>query len=314
MPSITQLQYILAVDRLKHFGKAAKECRVAQPALSMQIQKVEEEMGIVLFDRNKKPILTTEKGQRFIEQAKVVVREHQKLIQMTKEDFQTLSGEFRLALIPTLLPYLLPTFLHEFTTRYPKVDLIIQEMTTEEIIKAIRNDDLDAAILATPLRERGIKEKVLFYEPFLAYVNEQHPLAKKKKLKIDDLEAERIWLLKDGHCFRNQVTHLCGIKPGGAAGNVSFEGGNFETLRNLVKSEVSYTLVPLLFVLQLPKDESIDMVRQFATPIPTREISLVYSRDQWKTDIVKALQECVAANLPSELPRQVQQSFEILGV
>ena len=313
MATISQLQYIIAVDRLRHFGNAAKACHIAQPSLSMQIQKVEDELGFLIFDRNKKPVLATEKGERFIEQAKKVLKEHDKLIQLSKEDFNAIRGEFRLGIIPTIMPYLLPKFVDSFSQQYPDVTLRVDEMKTKDIISELRKDNLDAGILATPLKEKGIRERVLYYEPFFFYGNSTHPLLKERQVSPSEISSHDVWLLEDGHCFKNQMTDICSFESQtGVYSNIVFEGGNLETLRYLVKEGKGYTLVPFLFAKNLPEFEQKSMIRPFKSPVPSREVSLAYTREQWKTDIIDALHGLITKNLPYGLSSSLADDQSIV--
>jgi LysR family hydrogen peroxide-inducible transcriptional activator len=315
VPSITQLRYICAVDKLKHFGKAALECYVSQPSLSAQIQKVELEIGFYIFDRTKKPLAVTNKGNDFIKQAERVLGEYEKLLHMSKMCAAEVSGEFRLGIIPTLIPYVLPRFIESFSTNYPKVKLIIDELKTEDIISTLKTDKLDAGILATPLNTEGIKKQVLFYEPFYAYVNPRHHLANKDEIKINQLTTDDLWLLKDGHCFRNQVINFCSLDDSdGMFNNVVFEGGSLDTLRFLVRDSGGYTLVPQLFTENLPEQERAQMIKKFAKPVPIREISIVYSRTQWKTDILAALEKIIKQTLPSNAITMPNHDYEIISI
>ena len=315
MPSITQLRYICAVERLKHFGKAALECHVSQPSLSAQIQKAEGEIGFYLFDRTKKPLAITNKGKGFIKQAAKVLREHEKLLHLSKISSTEVSGEFRLGIIPTLIPYVLPRFIESFSTNYPMVKLIVDELKTEDIISTLKTDKLDAGILATPLNTKGIKKQVLFYEPFYAYVNPQHHLAKADTVKIDQLTTDDLWLLKDGHCFRNQVINFCSLDDKeGMFNNVVFEGGSLDTLRFLVRDSGGFTLVPQLFAENLPEQERRAMIKPFAKPVPIREVSIVYSRDQWKTDILAALEQTIKQTLPTNAITKPNNDYEIISI
>ncbi len=315
MPTISQLTYIVAVDRLGHFGKAARECRIAQPSLSMQIQKVEEEIGFLIFDRNRKPVVATEKGELFLKQARVVLNEHQKLVMLSKENFSELSGRFHLGIIPTIMPYLLHLFLKKFSESYPKVKLVVDELKTQDIIKCLHEDRLDAGILATPLGEKGIKERPLYYENFHLYIDPDHPLAKKEVIVAEDLGEQDIWLLEDGHCFRNQILNFCTTpRENSVFPNVTFEGGNLETLRMLVRNGRGYTLVPYLFTENLDEEERSSYIRNFKEPIPTREVSLVYSRDQWKKDILDALFWTIQSQLPELISRKSQATHQVLPI
>ena len=302
MPSLSQLEYIVAVDRLRHFAKAAEACCVSQPSLSMQIKKVEKEIGFALFDRHKKPVLPTIKGRAFIDQARIVLNEHQHLLQLSHFRRNEVSGVFRLGVIPTLAATSIPGFLSVFSEKYPKVVLSIDEMKTERIIQALRNDSLDAGLLSTPLHEAGIMEQILFQEPFLLYVNPRHPLAKREVVDLKDLEGGRMWLLEDGHCFKNQVVRFCSTaKLTKAYTNVHFEGGSLETLRQLVKQSPSFTLVPELFVHHLPGAERKTMVRPFSAPPPSRQVSLAFRRNHWKKEIIAAMRQSILDSLPATL-------------
>ena len=315
MPSLTQIEYIVAVDKHKHFGKAADDCHVTQPTLSMQIQKVEEEIGYPLFDRLKKPVVATAKGQRFISQAKVLLFEHHKLMDLSRQQGTEMSGDLRLGVIPTIAPYLLPLFLESFSKQFPKIQLVVDELKTESIISMLKDDQLDAGILATPLHEAGLKERPLYYEPFYLYVSKSHPLNARKRIKESDLDGNEMWLLADGHCFRQQIVRYCSLKNNeGVFPNVQFEGGNLDTLRNIIRKSKGYTLVPALFVESLSEAEKRDFVRPFESPVPTREVSLIYRRDQWKSDILNALSESVAKKLPPELQNFDAKRQEILAV
>ena len=301
MPTLAQLEYIVAVDRLKHFGRAAEACHVSQPSLSAQIQKVEEDLGLVIFDRLKKPITTTEKGRSFIDQARVVLDEQRRLLEVASTDKGEASGDFRLGIIPTLTPYLLPRFLGPFSEKFQKVRLRIDEMKTESIIQELKNDKLDAGILATPLKEEALRERFLFQEKFFVYFRKDHPLTERRMIREDDLPDD-LWVLQDGHCLRNQVLRICSSGRGsGRFKNLRFEGGNLETLRYLIRENAGYTLVPELFVLGLSPQERSQSTREFSAPAPSREISLVFRKHLWKTEILKALETTVRTCLPSEM-------------
>ena len=302
MPTLTQLEYIVAVDRLRHFAKAAEACCISQPSLSMQIQKAEKEIGFALFDRHKKPVLPTTKGRAFVDQARIVLNEHRHLLHLSHSRRSEVSGAFRLGVIPTLAATSIPGFLSIFSEKYPKVDLSIDEMKTERIIHALRNDSLDAGLLSTPLHEAGIVEQVLFQEPFFLYVNPRHALANRAAVDLKDLEGGRMWLLEDGHCFKNQVVRFCSsAKLTGAYANIHFEGGSLETLRQLVKQSPSFTLVPELFIHHLPSAERKTMIRPFRAPMPSREVSLAFRRNHWKKEIIAALRQSILDSLPRTL-------------
>ena len=319
MPTLSQLNYIVAVDRYRHFGKAAKHCNISQPSLSIQIQKVEEELGTVLFDRNKKPVIPTNSGKSFIEQAKKVLREHEKLLSITHSQADVIGGSFSIGMIPTVLPYLLPIFVKDFLEAYPNIDFSVEEMKTVEIIEALKADHIDAGILATPLKEDGIRELPLYCEDFLIYYHKNHAISTQTETFLaSDLEALHptdLWLLKDGHCLRNQVTHLCSSEQDqNVLGHFKFEGGSLETLRMLIRATSGYTLIPRSFALSLPKKELKECTKEFSPPIPVREISIVYARDQWKKEHIKALASTIKKSIPQALTGDSKRESEIIGI
>ena len=303
MPTLTQLEYVLAVEKHRHFGKAALACHISQPTLSQQIQKLEDELSVVVFDRIQKPVVPTDDGKRFIVQAKVVIREHQRLIHTARMGSKGVSGEFRLAVIPTVATYLIPLFLRDFSESYPDVELYIEELKTETIIDELRNDRIDGAILATPLSQQGFKEHPLYYEPFSLYAAKGHPLLSKRKISAKDLDASQMWMLKDGNCFKTQVSNYCSISPSqdSVFKNIHFQSGSLDTLCHVIQKNQGYTLIPeLLATLMSPADVRA-YVRPFATPAPTREISFVYRRDHWKLQIIDALEKSVTKSLPEHV-------------
>lgn len=303
MLTLTQLEYVLAVEKYRHFGKAAKACHISQPTLSQQIQKLEDELSIILFDRIQKPIVPTDDGKRFVEQAKVVMREQEKLIHTARKGSNGVTGEFRLAVIPTVATYLIPLFLRDFSEHYPNVELFIEELKTETIIDELRNDRIDGAILTTPLSQPGFKEHPLYYEPFALYASKGHPLLSKQKISAKDLDASEMWMLKDGNCFKTQISNYCSISPSQdkVFTNIHFQSGSLDTLCHVIQKNQGYTLIPeLLTSLMHPADVRA-CVRPFALPAPTREISFVYRRDHWKLEIIDALEKSVVKSLPEKV-------------
>lgn len=312
--TITQLEYILAVEKFRHFGKAAKACNVTQPTLSMQLQKAEEELGVVLFDRSKNPIMTTDEGTRIINQSRLVIREYKKIFSIIDASKDEVRGDFRLGVIPTLAPYVIPLFAGAFVKKYPLVNLAIEEFKTEEIIEFLNKDELDAGLLATPLVGESFIERVLFHEPFSVYASSNHPLLKKTKIKDKDLDTKDVWLLNEGHCFRQQVLNLCKIsKDVGLHDNLKFESGNLETLKNMVTNNDGYTLLPELAVLNLSAEDK-KHVREFQSPMPTREVSLVHNRIFLKEKIITALEESIIENLPESLTSLKKKNIEVIGI
>lgn len=314
MPTLNQLEYVIAVDENKNFSRAAKELNISQPSLSAQIQKVEHELDIIIFDRSQKPILTTQKGQDVIEQAKVILREHKKLYDI-KNDSGELSGNFHLAVIPSLASNVLPLFVESFSSKYPKVNLRISEYKTEDMVKALYDDQLDGGLLVTPLYDDKIIERVLFYERFFVFASDNHKLAKRKMIKETDLDANSVWLLEEGHCFRDQVIKVCSLnRKHNVHENINFESGSLETLINLIRRGKGYTLLPELATMHLPQEELDHNVKKFHKPVPTREVSLVHSRTFLKQNILDALEEEIIANLPKHIKSLKREAIEIIDI
>ncbi len=314
MISMTQLEYVLAVDRFRNFGKAAKATFVTQPTLSMQLKKLEEDLGFPIFDRTKKPILPTEGGKAVIEQARIVIDEWKRLSLLgSKGVGKELAGELRIAVIPTLAPYWIPLFLDEFAKTYPKVQLRIDEMQTAQILRALDSDEIDAGLLVTPLGNKSLQETPIFYEPFYLWVRKDHELAERIKVAEGDLDGSQIWLLNEGHCFRNQMIQICALsKRKTILKNVVFESGNLETLKRLVERSGGYTLIPHLALPErIPKNIE---VKAFRKPIPSREVSLVYRRLQWKTPIIEAFRKVLVHSVPESLRALQKRDLEVVGI
>ena len=302
MPTLSQLSYIVAVHRTGHFGRAAEACHVSQPTLSAQVAKAEEELGVILFDRRTKPISATEPGRPLIELAGEVLAAHERLMAASAEAGQ-LSGRFTLGIIPTLAAYVLPWFLADFARRHPDVELTVRERPTEVIVRELGSQRMDAAILATPLEEPSIREIPLFEDPFYVYASETSPILDHEEVTVGELAHGSLWLLEDGHCFRNQVVHLCGLHDRTLLGSVHMEGGSFESLRGLVDAAGGHTLVPETFARTLPRSVRRRQVRSFDGFTPLREVSLVHHRSLWKTEVLLAVAECVTDNVPRPLQR-----------
>ena len=303
--TLTQLNYILAVDRCRNFAQAAKECFVTQPTLSMQIQKLEDYLQIQIFDRTKTPVEPTPMGKKVLQYAAQVMKNSHELEELSKSLRGEVSGEFILGVIPTLAPYILPLFIKDFGDKYPEVELKVYEYQTEEIIRLLKEGKIDGAILATPLEVKEIKEEHLFQEPFKIFLSPDHPLAKKKSLEEKDLDVSEAWLLKEGHCLRAQALQLCKIKKnaGKDGSNVMFEAGSMETLINLVKSVGGFTVLPQLTYMGLSTADQKNL-RDFKGTTPVREISFVTGPQSIKSSIEKALIKSIQGNLPKDLKKE----------
>jgi LysR family hydrogen peroxide-inducible transcriptional activator len=310
--TLTQLEYILAVHKHQHFGKAAESCFVTQPTLSMQIQKLEDELQVTIFDRSKTPIKVTSDGLPIIEQAVKIIKEQKRLYSILDESKKELSGDFKLAVIPTLSPYIIPLFIQSFVKKYPKVNFQIVENKTDDIIEMLKKDEVDAAVLATPLHEKSIDERVLYYEPFYLFVSNKHPYSKKKKIKEEELDINEIWLLNKGNCFRDQVLNICAKDRDQSLSNpINFESGNFETLKNMVLKGFGYTILPHMAAQELSSAHK-KLLRPFRSPVPTREISLVTNKDCLKNRIVEALELEILSYVPDDLREIRKKDLQII--
>ncbi len=291
--TITQLKYVLAVAEHKNFTKAAERTFVTQPTLSMQIQKLEEELDIQIFDRSKKPIELTSVGNKIVNQARSIVNEAERMQDVVDQEKGFIGGEFHLGIIPTVMPTLLPMFLRNFTRKYPKVQLKIEELTTDEIIAKINDGHLDAAIAATPLYHERIKERVLYYEPFVGYIPRSHRLSEKKHIDRADLDIDDILLLEDGLCFRDGVINLCKSAKLSGDDRFQLESGSFETLVKLSNEGMGMTLLPFLHTMDISEEQKQNL-KEFAEPPPAREVSIIYSISELKMQIIDALFDSIS--------------------
>jgi LysR family hydrogen peroxide-inducible transcriptional activator len=294
--TLQQLQYIVALDDHRHFVRAAESCFVTQPTLTMQLRKLEEEFDVVLFDRSVHPVRPTETGARMVAQARVVLREAEQLHALVDELHAGFSGTYRIGVIHTLAPYLLPLFLPRFAEAHPDVRLVIDERKTSRILKGLRRGELDLGIVVTPIDAPDIEEVSLFQEPFLAYLPPGHALRKRKLLKRSDLREQAIWVLAEGHCFREQALSLCDRPSAAGHENVVYESGSIETLKQLVHHGSGMTLVPELSV--APNDP---YVRHFAAPEPVRQVSLVVRRPYVRRRLLEELAAAIRAVVPEHM-------------
>lgn len=300
--SLSQLHYVVEVAAAGHFGRAAKVCHVTQPTLSMQIQKLEDELGFLIFERSEKPIGPTPTGLIVIALAKEIL-ERVRQVELAGEDQRhEVQGEFSLGVIPTLAPYLLPRFLQPLSDRYPNLILTIEEIPTATILERLEHNSLDAGLLAIPLGQKGITEVPLFKEPFLVYVSDGHRLQKKKSLTDKDLTFEDLWLLNEGHCFREQVLDLCKFRNRSEVSRrIRFESGNLETLKKLVERKSGYTLLPWLAAADLSPRDKERSLRHFAGPVPVRQVGLIHRQSSVKKATLAAIQAEVLKALPPDL-------------
>lgn len=311
--SLTQLEYVLAVHKYGHFAKAADSCNITQPTLSMQIQKLEESLGVVIFDRSKKPILLTEVGASLIEQIQIIVSEAKKIDSIIEmKDKGGLKGNLVLGVIPTIAPYILPRLLPKLEKNFSGLDLQIRELQTEQIIQSLNTDEIDVGLLAIPLKEPKIIEESIYFEPFSVLCGKGHLLAGQRKVKYSALKSDDIWLLEEGHCLRNQVLDVCTLKKDKAEKRkFKFESGSLETLKKLIDSYGGYTLLPWLAQEDLGKNSTLV---EFERPIPAREVGLVYRREHYKADLIAALASAIKESLPEDIRKMKQKDLDVLPV
>jgi LysR family hydrogen peroxide-inducible transcriptional activator len=299
--TFTQLEYIVAVDTFRHFAEAAAHCFVTQPTLSMQIHKLEEELGVKIFDRSKQPVLPTEPGLDIIDHARKILAERDMLTDMLASKKGVVNGELKIGIIPTLAPYLLPLFIPAFTKKYANVKLVVNELTTDVILTRLREGRIDAGVLVTPLNEKGVKEDVLFYEEMLAYVSKNNFAFKKTYMLPKDIDPEKLWLLQEGHCFRTQMLHLCELRKSSKEGShFEYEAGSFETLRRMVDLNDGITILPELATLDMTVHQQ-NHLRYFKSPAPVREVSIVTHRDFVKRKLIELLKKEILASVPDKL-------------
>ena len=288
--TLTQLQYTLAVAEEGNFTQAAEKCFVTQPTLSMQVQKLEEELGVKLFNRNTKPIALTPIGKKILIQAKTIVEEAKRMDDIVSMEKGEVKGDFNLGIIPTVMPTLLPLFLNNFIKKYPKVKLNIEELTTEAIVEKLTQGKLDAGIAATPLDNPRLIEKPLYYEPLDGYTPKSHPIAKLEKLTLEDVEKIDVLVLEDGHCFRDHVLKLCQTTR--ISKSFDLKSGSFETLIHLANEGMGMTLLPYLQTRNLSNDNK-ENLRHFESPEPAREISIIFTKSQLKLPVIEVLSESI---------------------
>lgn len=291
MVTLTQLEYIVAVDEYRHFATAADKCFVTQPTLSMQIKKLEDDLGVIIFDRSRQPVVPTDIGKKLIAQAREVLASTQRITEIINEEKQEVAGSLKIGIIPTLAPYLLPIFIGDYIRKYPAVKVEVEELVSEEIIRRLKHDTLDAGIFVTPFHDPKIVEHPVFYEEMLIYAHPDHELLKKKAVDIQDIATPEIWMLGDGHCFRDQVVNLCEMHDTQHKNlPFDFESNSLETLMKIVDREGGFTLIPELALLYMT-DEKKKQICSFTSYTPLREVSVIYSRHYTKQKLIDLLCE-----------------------
>ncbi|MFN4286199.1 MAG: LysR substrate-binding domain-containing protein [Lacibacter sp.] len=297
--TLTQLEYIVAVDNHRHFAEAAAACFVTQPTLSMQIGKLEAELGVTIFDRSKKPVIPTEIGSAILARARVILREAERLKQEISDSKGSMSGELRMGIIPTLAPYLLPPLFRRLRHKYPQLQLSIRETITRELVAELKHDRLDCALVVTPLKDASLNEEPLFYEELLVYVSPQNALHDKQYLLPRDIDPAQLWLLEEGHCFRSQILNLCELQKSSDP-HFRYETGNIESLRRMVDQSDGITILPELAIQDFGP-EQLKRVKRLAAPSPVREVSLVTHRNHIKTRLIRSLRNEIRSIIPPQM-------------
>jgi LysR family hydrogen peroxide-inducible transcriptional activator len=295
--NLQQLEYIVALDIHRNHVKAAEHCHITQPTLSMMVKKLEVELGVRIFDKTQ-PLKPTKSGEVVIARARQILQEVKNLKEFVRSEKDTFEGEFRIGVIPTLAPYLLPRFLNDFLSKHPKTSFTVMELQTEEILRLLKTGRLDIAILVTPIDDKEIREIPVFYEPILLYTSESLKYFQQDKINLKSLTYDNLLLLEEGHCFRGQVENLCSAKEKRPNNQLNYQSGSFETLKAMVDNNYGYTLIPELAVNAKSKH-----VKHFTSPEPVREVSLAVHHGFVKEALLAKMREAILKAIPSHFKK-----------
>lgn len=303
--TLVQLEYLIAVDTYRQLTIAAENCFISQPALSMQLQKLEEELGAKLFDRSRQPVVPTEIGRAVIEQARTVVQESRRIADIVQQAKDEVTGELRVGIIPTLAPYLLPMFLAQFLQNYPAIRLSVRDVTTDTLLQLLKSEQLDVGIAVTPLSDDSWAERRLFSEEFVVYVAGEEASIPKQYVLPDDIEPDQLWLLEEGHCMRSQIMSLCELRKRRVEWqNFQYQAGSIEALKRMVERYGGLTILPELAIIDLPPAQQAH-IRRFADPVPVREISLIAQTNYVKQPLIAALEAEILRAIPNRMKREL---------
>jgi len=296
--TLTELKYIVAVARAKHFGHAAESCFVAQPTLSVAIKKLEDELGVTLFERGGSEVSVTPVGAQIVAQAERVLEQTAAIKELAKQNKDPLAGPLRLGVIYTIGPYLLPPLVKNLIDNVPQMPLVLQENFTVKLLELLRQGELDAAIMALPLPDHGMLMQTLYDEPFVVAMPRTHAWAKRKEISADDLKAETMLLLGSGHCFRDQVLEVCPemarfSSPGNGMQR-TFEGSSLETIRHMVASGIGLTVLPRASVRDMDDPNGMLTFVPFSTPAPSRRVVIVWRKSFTRRAAIDAIVNAVA--------------------
>ncbi|MFW0739859.1 LysR substrate-binding domain-containing protein [Flavobacterium sp. T12S277] len=299
--NIQQLEYIIAVDKYRHFLKASQACYITQATLSGMIKKLEEELNVVLFDRSKHPVVPTDVGKKIVAQAKIALRETNRIKEIVTEDSGDIKGVIKIGIIPSLAPYLLPLFIADFTNTYKDIKVIINEMTTEKIKQKLKEGFIDVAILALPMKDKELIEDTLFFEEFFHYGELNANSCKKKFILPKDINLNKLLLLEEGHCLRDQILNLCELRVKDSKDlRIEYQSGSIETLKLMVDLNLGSTILPELSLLTLDAKQK-EKLNSFSAPSPVREIGLVCYSNYVKKNLIKALKKCILDAIPDKV-------------
>ena len=295
--TLQQLEYILALDKTRHFVRAAELCGVTQPTLSAMVQKLEDELDCRIFDRSTHPLVPTEVGQQIIKQAQVVMFHVNQLKENVQTQKGSLYGQLNLAMIPTVAPYLLPDFIANMNADYKEIALKVSELHTVDIIRKLQIAEIDMAILSTPLNDPKILEVPLYYEKFVAYVSPSAPVYKSNTISSKDMPLDNLWVLEEGHCLRSQVFNFCNQQVHHAS---VYEAGSIDTLVKIVDVNGGYTVIPELHIDLLSAEQKKNL-RELVDPEAIREISLVIRHDYVREGMMNAVANTIKKIIPTHM-------------
>jgi len=306
--NIQQLDYILAVDRFKSFTKAADSCHVTQATLSAMVKKLEEELGVVLFDRKQNSILTTDIGNQILKEAQVIVDHSRILKEKAKKNLFEIEGIIRIGIIPTIANSLLPKIIKPILTTYPKLLLEVIEINTPGILEKLKEGVIDFGILSTPVEGGEMEEEILYYESLLVYGDID---TSKQYILPEEIRNHKVWLMEEGHCLREQFINLCSLKKSKfTPENFQFQANSFDTLLNMVDEFGGLTLIPELYFQSLSEERKIK-TSSFHSPLPVREVSILYFRPYAKRDIILALSGLIKSIVVKDLKSSAFKNNEL---
>lgn len=303
-----QLKYFLALAATKNYSLAAEQCNVSQPALSMAIRKMEEDLDLILIDRKSNPISLTEKGDVIASQAMKILEEFSVMEKLASDlHLDKLNGSIKFGIIPTLAPYVVPLFIKRFSENYPEIELIIEEDTTKSIIQKLKSSEIDAALLVTPLDEKSMIYTPVFYEEFFLFT---HDKIDKAYVLQEDIDFRHLWLLEEGHCMRHQMMKICELRNLEHS-NITYNAGSIESLINITESSGGMTIIPELATWNLSPERK-ERVIPFYEPTPVREVSIIYHKFTTKIRLINAVMQSIQEVIPAYM--KIKESFQRVDI